>query len=284
MRPALGCYVRIHGSGADASILERAIGAAFDAIAAVERITSFHRPDSELHRLHRLGVGKTLAIDPALWRVLDFASRLWRDSEGLFDPAVAAVLVAEGLLPRPEGLPAPAPKADLQALELPAPGLARLREPLWLDLGGVAKGQAVDAALAALRAGGASSGSVNAGGDLACFGMPETVGLRDPQDPALITCQLQLRDGALASSGDYFRPGVLRRAGAQRPASRNDSIAVLAVDCLTADALTKPVWLAPQRALRLLERYDAAALILDPGCPPRWIRLPNADGPSASPP
>lgn len=283
MRPALGCYVRIQACGSDAGRLEAAITAAFEAIEAVERITSFHRPDSELHRLHRLGVGQTLPVDPTLWRALDFACGLWRDSDGLFDPAVAAALVAEGLLPRPEGLPAPNPQADLQALELPAPGMARLREPLWLDLGGLAKGQAVDAALAALRDGGASSGSVNAGGDLACFGVAETVGLRDPQDPARIAGQLQLRDGALASSGDYFRPGALRLPGAQRPAARRDSVAVLAADCLTADALTKPVWLAPQRALRLLERYDAAALVLDPGCHPRWIRSPNANGPSASP-
>jgi len=274
MRPALGCHVRLSVSAA-AAVAEAAIAAGYAAIEAVEQAMSFHRPHSELQRLQRLGVGRDIEIDPALWEVLAFARELWQASGGAFDPAVARSLVADGLLPRPAGLPEPPADSSLADLELPAPGHARLRRPLWLDLGGLAKGHAVDAALAALRAAGASSASVNAGGDLACFGLAETLGLRDPRQPTRLLHRLQLRDGAIASSGAYFQPDALRSASGAPARRRLGGVSVLAPRCMTADALTKLVWLQPRRARRLLERYDAAALSIDGRGQLRWLRAPE---------
>lgn len=267
LRPALGTLVRIAARGADAGT---AIEAGFAAIERVGQSMSFHRADSELQRLMQAPAGDSVAVSADLWRVLAMAQRLWRDSDGLFDPAIAPALVDAGLLP-PPAAPRPAAGASLADLELPAPGRARLRQPLWLDLGGIAKGDAVDQALAALRAAGATAGCVNAGGDLACFGDAETVGLRDPRAPQTLCYAFELRDAAAATSGAYFQPGALRGRRGRATRRRLGSVTVLAADCLTADALTKLVWALPSRATALLPAYGARALNLDARGRARWL-------------
>lgn len=268
LRPALGTLVRIEAHGpADAA---SAIDAAYREIERVESSMSFHRPDSDLRRLMRAPVGEAVAVDPDLYQVLDFAKRLSHASGGVFDPAVARALVARGLLPRPEGEP-PDEKASIGDLELQAPDRVRFARRIWIDLGGIAKGYAVDRALRVLRDRGMEGASVNAGGDLACFGPACSVLVRDPRAPHATGPVVELRDEALATSASYFQPEALRGRGGKMPARRHGSVTVIARDCMTADALTKIVWAAPRRAARILDRFGARALSLDARAHPRWL-------------
>jgi thiamine biosynthesis lipoprotein len=217
------------------------------------------------------------------------ALELHAASAGAFD---VAVVPASQTSDRPSGnrkgaAPAPA-RGDSPTLELPASAAGnatgsaaiellahnrvRFHDPrLRIDLGGIAKGFAVDRALAVLREHGVPRALVNAGGDLAAFGAAgQRIDVRDPRDPCTALCWVELGDEALASSGGGFDP--FRDARPQEPAvidprSRVPVTAVRgatvrALSCLLADALTKVVMIAGASAAALLQRYGASALFL----------------------
>jgi thiamine biosynthesis lipoprotein len=136
----------------------------------------------------------------------------------------------------------------------------RLRAPVWLDLGGIAKGYAVDRAVAALRRAGLAAGAVNAGGDLRVFGaQEETVFVRSPFDAGALWPVAALRDAACATSAS----GAVAARGARGVrAAAPRSVTVFAPTACAADALTKVVWLRGQDALGLLRRARARAFVV----------------------
>jgi thiamine biosynthesis lipoprotein len=127
------------------------------------------------------------------------------------------------------------------------------------SLDGIAKGFAVDRAVECLRDAGASRGVVNAGGDLRVFGAwLEEVYVRPPGSPEVLRCIGNVREAAVATSG---------RAGLVNPRALPSrmfvsGVTVIAADCMTADALTKPCLLEPQRAGELAARLGARAIVL----------------------
>lgn len=266
-RPALGTLVvlRLHGD-VDA-VLERAADAAFAAIDEVHRLMSFHDPASDVRTLARARPGERVRVSPATAHVLARAQAFARASGGAFDAGCGARAVAAGWLPRPEDA---APAGDLpfeDALVIEAGGVVHCRSTVWLDVGGIAKGQAVDRAVAAARRAGARGGVVNAGGDLRVFGeTEETIWLRAPHDASRLVPVATLRDGACATSA---RGEVAARPGARvdpEAASRTRSVTVFAPTALAADALAKVVWLQGEAARALLRRCRARALrITDDG-------------------
>ena len=147
-----------------------------------------------------------------------------------------------------------------------AAGLAatvvQLRRRARRDLGGIAKGFAVDVAVAVLRRCGARSGSVNAGGDLRVFGpVEQTVRIRLPGDASTAAPLLALHEGSCATSGSYFGSRQID-ARRRRTHCSDYSVTVRARTCMVADALTKVVAaLGPQRAL--LRRFKAHAYLVD---------------------
>ncbi len=197
-------------------------------------------------------------------------SRSRAESDGLFDPGIARQLVDWALLPMPEDACAVDVDASWREIELFDDGRVRLRRPLWIDLGGIAKGYAVDRALAILRAAGCTHASVNAGGDLARFGTsPERVVL-DPGGEGS-HAMIDLDDGAVATSvGAALAHRVRGRwRGAhldgrtRRAAGVRQSVSVVAPSCCVADALTKIALADARVAARLLHKYDATAWTFD---------------------
>jgi thiamine biosynthesis lipoprotein len=156
-------------------------------------------------------------------------------------------------------------------VELLPDNRVRFHRPLAVDLGGIAKGYAVDCAIAALRECNVPSGLVNAGGDLRAFG-DETIPvyLRHPGAPQRLVRSVELCNAALATSSPCFT----RRRWRGRSVShlvkqdrcsaitQDISVTVHARECWVADALTKVVLNAPRCAERLLAQYDAEAFVL----------------------
>src|SRR5258708_10643261 len=99
MRPAMGTLVHVGASGPDAGAVGRAVDAAFATIERIERLMSFHDPQSELSRLNREGTRTPQTVHPWTWAVLQRALRIAQASDGLFDITVAPLLVRAGLLP-----------------------------------------------------------------------------------------------------------------------------------------------------------------------------------------
>jgi len=252
-RPLLGVVVSIEAQGEHAG---EAVEQAFAEIAAVHRLMSFHEARSELSRINREAHLRPVAVDPRTHTVIEFALTLSRQSDGAFDISVAPLLVASGALPAPQGAPAPAAGASWRNIRITAEGV-RFERPLWIDLGGVAKGYAVDCAIETLVRFGVDGACVNAGGDLRVFGSKaHDVLLRSSGGGAPV---VTIENGALASSDSQEGRGVHFDAGRHCGSA---FASVLAPNCMIADALTKVVLAKAEAAKPLLDFYGARGLLL----------------------
>jgi FAD:protein FMN transferase len=267
MRPLLGTFVTVRIRCAPVRAVA-AFAAAFAAIEQVQSCLSFHDIDSELSQVNRGAAQAPMAVSSMFSRVLRASLALARASSGHFDPTIAARLVHWNQLPAPSQ-PTPELAANWRAVELTAGRRVQFHRPIWLDFGGIAKGYAVDRAVAALKACGVTSGLVNAGGDLRVFGdLAETIAVRDPRSPGRARPLLQLREGAVATSAGYFSADQGRTA-LINPLSglavgQDLSVSVSAPRAIWADALTKVVLAAgANEAEPLLRRLGAQAMRLD---------------------
>lgn len=239
-RPLLGTYVEIEASGLGDPSLECAVNAAFEAVARVHRLMSFHDPLSDLARLNRYAAFQPVAVDRWTSKVLRQARHLFDATLGLFDCAVGHELMQHGLLPS-EGL-AHAESGNFAAVEYVGGDQFRYSAPIAVDLGGIAKGFAVDRAIATLRAYGVREALVNAGGDIRVIGpSAQTVHVRCPERQARALRAGLLRNAAIATSG---ASATIARSGAQAQGSASPNgdhcaYSVVAPSCLLADALTK---------------------------------------------
>lgn len=273
MRPLLGTFVTIRVQGAaDMSLpqVEAAVESAFRTIACVDRLMSFHRRSSDIGRLNRARPGSVLRVHGWTYQVLSEAVRLWRWSGGAFDCNVGAVLMRSGLLPKMARGHARRHYRFGDAVSLHRNRLVKLNARVALDLGGIAKGFAVDQAVAVLRARGARQGLVNAGGDVRIFGEePQPVWVRCPAAPSQARLLGMLANGAVATSASYFTKAI-RTAGIATSAivdAAHDrcvpmagSVSVIARNCLLADALTKVAVLKGRLRMRLA-RYAQAKVV-----------------------
>jgi thiamine biosynthesis lipoprotein len=238
--------------------------AALDAVADVHRLMSFHEEGSDVTRLNRRAHVAPVEVDPRTFAVLRRAREISRRSGGRFDCTVGGSLVGLGLRPR---MAAASRRASWRDVELLPGRRVHFRQPLAVDLGGIAKGFAVDQAIAALERAGVASACVNAGGDLrACGERAWPVAVRAPGAPGASVPLPPLRDGALATTSDAFAaeggghvvdPATGRLRGARR------SVSVFAPRCMDADALTKAVWLSESPPRALLAAFGARALVLE---------------------
>jgi FAD:protein FMN transferase len=280
-QPWLGTLVDIGAHAHSERALVEGINAAFAAIARVHCALGGHHAKSELTRVNRRAGLTRQAISTDLRTVLACALALAACSDGAFDPTVGGELVALGLLP-------PLARHDRGAtwrdVVLDDAGVA-FKRPLVLDLNGIAKGYAVDCAIAALRDAGVTRARVNAGGDLRVFGSAtETVHVRTGGAQSVMIPAIEIRDGAVASSayggqrrrirGRMVTPLIEPRA--RLPSMTIRTVTVVAPTCMIADALTKIVALNGQRAESVLARYGAGAAILSPA-KGRWrcTRVPR---------
>ena len=238
-RPFLGTIVSIRADADD-----DAVRCAFAAIERVHCLMNAHSDHSELARINRTAQGRPIRVHRWTYAVLSCALEVSRACGGAFD-------VTQG-----RG------RAFYADIELLRGCKVRLRKPTRLDLGGIAKGFAVDQAVEVLRRRGARSGSVNAGGDLRVFGdAPQKIRVRLPGAPHLAMPLDEARERAFATSASYFG-SRLWDARTRRQRTIDSSITVSAPSCMVADALTKVIAaLGPRRDL--LMQFDAQAFLLD---------------------
>jgi len=243
----MGTWVSIEAAAPVEPLAVAGIDAAYRAIAEVEGRMHPNRARSDLARINAAAPLTRIPIADSTWRVLRLAQTVHALSDGVFDPCLPS---------RPGRL------SDLALspteVELRS---ALCRVPMALDLGGIAKGYAIDRAIEALCAAGCVTGLVNAGGDVRVCGRRERVLLRSADG----TCEwLTLTNAALAVTDldvdVWHRPaehqGYYLRSGPACP--RRRYAAVMAPSAAAADALTKCVLFADTRcAERALRALDA---------------------------
>jgi thiamine biosynthesis lipoprotein len=254
-RPLLGTFVEISADR------EEAIEAGFAAVEQVHWLMSAHEPDSDVARINRFAHLRAVHVHEWTARVLERALFWSKRSEGAFD-VVRAGKAAMEFRRLPQHPEQPRPVASHWTwLEIQGASV-RLLKPGCIDLGGIAKGFAIDRAVEALRGEGCERGLVNAGGDIRGFGSePWPTAIVDPQGRRTLA-EIDIKDEALATSAglpcgrglsfDHLGGGHQRWA----------SISVLARAACDADALTKVVWCGKEGMAAILTKFGARALAL----------------------
>lgn len=251
--------ITVFGKGKDTA--EKAIDLAFNRIAEIENSMSNYKEDSELSMINRKASAEFVPLTQDTFIVIKKAIEFSRLSGGTFDITCGPLCKLwkdagkSGRLPANEELEKILNvvgynkinlDAEKQELSLQQPGME-------LDVGGIAKGYAVDEAIKVLKEHGIESALVDAGGDLYAMGTkpggePWRVGIQDPNHPdntETFLGKLKIKDCAVATSGDYQRFVVIDGKKYShivnpltgRPVENVPSVTVIANDAITADAL-----------------------------------------------
>ena len=281
--PQMGVPFRIVLYAPDESTATQAAQDAFARIGELNAIMSDYETDSELNRLTRTsGPGRPVRVSGDLWDVLTRAQTLAERSGGAFDVTVGPYVGLWRKARREQALPKPALLADARSrvgwtnmiLHPDTRSVELLAPVMHLDLGGIAKGYAVDEALAILRGHGLHRCLVSGGGDMAVGKPPpgrkgwqvkldgKTRGETDKGGDTL-----RLSREAVATSGDLFQfleiDGV-RYSHIVDPRTglgltNRSLVTVVAPDCTTADSLATTVSvLGPREGMEFLRRYPQA--------------------------
>jgi len=282
-RFAMGTVVSVTVTAPDAATRNAAVAAAFAEVERVEALTTRYSNDSEISRLNSIAGGYNgEPVDPDVARLLALSLEVAAESEGAFDITVAPLvelwpLDEEGFVPPDEAdLAAALGSVDWRAVQVDAgTNTASARPGTRLDLAGVAKGYAVDLAVAALERTGAVTGMVDAGGDIGFAGKPPHedgwyAGIKHPREDGLLGV-LRLDGGSVATSGDYQRfatvDGVryhhILDPATGWPARGLVSVTVAAESAATADALATAVFvMGAERGMALVERTAGAEALI----------------------
>jgi FAD:protein FMN transferase len=277
----MGTAIRVELWADDARQGEAAAAAVMDEMHRIDRAMSPHKPTSELCRINREASRRPVALSDEMFALIGRALDFSRLSDGAFDISYAAVgqLYDYRARVRPDAAALAQAQAAVgwQHLDLdPASRTLRFAQPgMRIDLGGFAKGHAVDRAVAQLVRRGIRHAYVSAGGDSRVLGdrrgRPWSVAIRDPRRAGEVVAVLPLEDVSISTSGDYeryFDDGGERVHHLIDPATGRSptglhSVTILAADGLTSEALSKAVFvMGAQRGLALVNRLAGIDAVL----------------------
>ena len=279
----MGTSIRVELWDRDEGAAAEAMAAVMDEMHRIDRAMSPYKLDSELSRVNREAAARPVPVSRELCELLDRALEFSRLSDGAFDVTYASVgrLYDYRERVRPDAAALAQARAAVGYAHLQVDAQActvRFGRPgMCIDLGGFAKGHAVENAAQLLRRRGIERAIVTAGGDSRILGdrgdRPWTIGVRDPRRAGALAAVLPLRDVAVSTSGDYeryFEADGVRYHHILDPRTgvspdRVRSVTTIAPDGLTSEALSKCVFvLGVEAGLRLVQsRPGADAVVVD---------------------
>jgi len=284
-RTPMGTYMAVTVYASDEAAGRAAIAAAFERVEDIEAAASTYRRNSEVEKLRHAAGGPPMAVGPDLWRVLERAAEVSAETGGAFDVTVGPLVALwkktwrRGKAPKADDLAAARALVGMSNVRLVREGrrVQLLKPGMRLVPGGIAKGYAVDQAVAVLRERGIQAALVDAGGDIFALGAPPErqawlIGVRDPVHPGKILPKpLAVRDRAVATSGDYEQFGIVggRRVShildprTGQPVQGVTSVTVVAPDTMTADAYaTAASVLGPAAAVAFADARPAIEMMI----------------------
>jgi thiamine biosynthesis lipoprotein len=272
-RISMAAEYAIDAYGPDAGALPRIVEDAFDEVDRIDRLMSHYKPASALSRINREAAQHPVAVEPELFDFLADAMRYHHDSGGAFDVTVGPLMKAWGFFQGDGRMPSERELAAARrrvggghvALNAEARTIAFDEPGVEIDLGGIAKGYAVDRVVALLERRQIAAALVSAGGStIYALGAPPdrdgwSVAVQDPLDPRTNAITVPLKDRALSIAGSseksFESGGVIYshimdpRSG--RPAQGTLSVAVLADSGTAGDALDDAFFVLGPDASRL---------------------------------
>ena len=205
---------------------------AFKEIERIEKLFSRFDKASEVSRINASAGEKEVIVSPELFEIIERSIYYSRISRGAFD--ITAAPLKKG---RYEDIILDRDRLSVRFLD----------KGIKIDLGGIAKGYAVDRAVQILRSYGIESALVDMGGNIYALGSPPgkkawRIGIRDPRDKDNIIHRLSLKDRAVATSGNYERPSHIIDPASGNPAARVMSVTVASDSAERSDALSTAVF------------------------------------------
>lgn len=284
--PHMGTTFRIVLYAADEATAKKAAKAAFARIAELNAIMSDYQPTSELMKLCEKAGSPPVQVSADLFDVLRKADEISRITDGAFDVSIGPVVrlwrkaKRSRELPKADDIKKALDRVDFRKIRLDSKGrtVQLLLAGMLLDLGGIAKGYAADAALAVLRQHGITRALVAAGGDIAVGDAPPDapawrIGIAPLRNPgAEPTHYLALKNAGVSTAGDSEQFSEIEgkryshiidpKTGYGVVGRR--SVTVIAPNATTSDAFDTPICvLGIERGLKLIEsRDDLAALLV----------------------
>ncbi len=270
--------------------LNKAALEAIEAAKKIDRLMSTWKEDSEISRLNRAKPGEWVRLSPETYEVLVKAIDVAKKTEGAFDITVGPLVNLWGFGPKSPPVPTKVPSKEAIEAAKAVTGyehividannkrVMRDAEGVEVDLGGVAKGYAVDLAIKVLKRHGVNDALIEIGGETAAIGLTEKnepwlVGVRHPnRPPPRLLTTIELRDSAIATSGDYFNVYEIKGRlyshiidpTAGKPITNNVcSVTVLTKECALADALaTGLMVMGPEKGIKLVESLPGIEAII----------------------
>jgi thiamine biosynthesis lipoprotein len=301
-RLSMACVYAVEAYGPDADALPRAVEDAMDEVDRIDRLMSHYKPESPLSRVNREAARHPVTVEPELFDFIADAMRYNRDSDGAFDITVGPLMKAwgffrgDGQMPSAEELTMARRHvgAEHVILNETAKSIGFDDSGVELDLGGIAKGYAVDRAVGLLRDRRISAALISAGGStIYALGSPPgrdgwDVMLQDPVAPQKVARTVRLKDRALSVAGSSeksFESGGVRyshimdpRTG--RPVQGILSVAVLASTGTAGDALDNAFFvLGPEHSREYLKKLPGAeVMFFVAGTPRAWTMIHRQGG------
>jgi len=289
-RLVMGTFARIVAIAADSTIVDKAIEAALSEIQSVDTLMSDYKSDSEISRVNRDGFIRAVAVSEPTYEVLKRSVEFSKLTGGAFDITVGPLVdlwhsaKKKNTVPSKEELAAAKAKVGFEKLILDdQQQTARFAvEGMRLDLGGIAKGYAVDKAIEAMQKAGVVGGMVDIGGDLRCFGKPPKgknkwlIGLQNPKvnkntDESDLLLILKLDSASVVTSGDYQQFVLIEGKRYSHIINRDtgvsaeglSSVTIITDNATGADALATAVSvMGAEKGLALIEKMPGVEAIL----------------------
>jgi thiamine biosynthesis lipoprotein len=250
-RLSMACVYAIDAYGPDAAALPRILDEAFDEVDRIDRLMSHYKADSPLSRINREAAGHPVPVEPELFDFIADAMRYNLESDGAFDITVGPLMKAwgffrgEGRMPSGDELAAARSHVGRAHVILnPAERTIAFDQPgVELDLGGIAKGYAVDRVVRLLKARRIAAALVSSGGStIYGLGAPPgrngwDVTLQDPVDSRKAALTVALKDRAVSVAGrseKSFEAGGVRYSHIMDPRTGWPVQGVLTVAVLTS--------------------------------------------------
>jgi FAD:protein FMN transferase len=247
----------------------------FDEMRRIDALMSPYKKHSELAQINRKAGGKKVTISRELFDLIQQSIKFSQLSNGAFDITFASV----GYLYDYRMKQHPTDKQisrQLKAVNYKNIVLNEVDSSISfshkntrIDLGGIAKGYAVDNAIKILKTCGISNALVSAGGDSRILGdkkgRPWVMGVRHPRDKNKVVVSIPLSDSAISTSGDYERYFIekgtryhhILQPTTGRPVKQTWSASVMANKAITSDALSTTLFvLGTEKALKLINSLD----------------------------
>jgi thiamine biosynthesis lipoprotein len=289
-RMVMGTFARAVVIAKDSDSARKCIESAFAQINKVDNLMSDYKSDSEISGVNRDGFEKAVQLSQSTYEVLQRSIEFSKQTDGAFDVTVGPLVQLFRKAKRKQALPNQDEITDARSKV----GFEKLKlddrnrtvqftvEGMQLDLGGIAKGYAVDKAVEVMQSRGAIGGMVDLGGDIRCFGAPLkgrdhwVIGLQNPnivKDSAgpEVLLKLKITNGAIATSGDYQQfimiEGKRRSHIIDRKTGTSteglSSVTIIADNATNADALATAVSvMGYEKGLELIENISGTEAIL----------------------